>query len=96
MLAIATPIAAAAKEQSSNFLVSPNVGLMIWTLIAFFVRSTFKIFPLYPLMSICNSLKTLLKRKLLQKFPLKSCVVLPINLDKGVLSTVTNIPACIR
>ena len=37
MLAIATPIAAAAKEQSSNFLVSPNVGLMIWTLIAFFV-----------------------------------------------------------
>jgi F-type H+-transporting ATPase subunit b len=27
----------AAKEQSSNFLVSPNVGLMIWTLLAFFV-----------------------------------------------------------
>jgi F-type H+-transporting ATPase subunit b len=27
----------AAKEESSNFLVSPNVGLMIWTLIAFVV-----------------------------------------------------------
>ena len=30
-------IVAAAKEGSSNFLVSPNVGLMIWTLIAFLV-----------------------------------------------------------
>jgi F-type H+-transporting ATPase subunit b len=27
----------AAKEESSNFLVSPSVGLMIWTLLAFFV-----------------------------------------------------------
>ena len=27
--------AAAAEEESSNFLVSPNVGLMIWTLLAF-------------------------------------------------------------
>jgi F-type H+-transporting ATPase subunit b len=35
MLAIATPLAAAAAEESSNFLVSPDVGLMIWTLIAF-------------------------------------------------------------
>ena len=36
MLAIVTPLAAdAAKEESSNFLVSPDVGLMIWTLIAF-------------------------------------------------------------
>ena len=25
-----------AAESSSNFLVSPNVGLMIWTLLAFF------------------------------------------------------------
>src|SRR3954451_18235408 len=29
--------AAAADEESSNFLVSPNVGLMIWTLLAFLV-----------------------------------------------------------
>jgi F-type H+-transporting ATPase subunit b len=29
-------VLAAAKEQSSNFLVSPNVGLMLWTLLAFF------------------------------------------------------------
>ncbi|HEX7300781.1 MAG TPA: F0F1 ATP synthase subunit B [Solirubrobacteraceae bacterium] len=35
MFAIATPLAAAASEESSNFLVSPDVGLMIWTLIAF-------------------------------------------------------------
>src|SRR6266545_1551988 len=36
MLAIVTTFAAdAAKEESSNFLVSPDVGLMIWTLIAF-------------------------------------------------------------
>jgi F-type H+-transporting ATPase subunit b len=27
----------AAKEESSNFLVSPSIGLMIWTLLAFFV-----------------------------------------------------------
>ena len=27
--------AAAAEEESSNFLVSPSVGLMIWTLLAF-------------------------------------------------------------
>jgi F-type H+-transporting ATPase subunit b len=32
------PLAAdAAKEESSNFLVSPDVGLMIWTLLAFLV-----------------------------------------------------------
>jgi F-type H+-transporting ATPase subunit b len=38
MLAIVLPIAAdAAKEESSNFLVSPDVGLMIWTLLAFLV-----------------------------------------------------------
>ena len=38
MLALVTPLAAdAAQEESSNFLVSPNVGLMIWTLLAFFV-----------------------------------------------------------
>jgi F-type H+-transporting ATPase subunit b len=35
MLAIAQPVVAA--EQSSNFLVSPNLGLMLWTLLAFFV-----------------------------------------------------------
>jgi F-type H+-transporting ATPase subunit b len=29
------PLAQAAEEESSNFLVSPNVGLMIWTLLAF-------------------------------------------------------------
>ncbi|MDX6686824.1 MAG: F-type H+-transporting ATPase subunit b [Baekduia sp.] len=33
---IITPLAAAAQE-SSNFLVSPDVGLMIWTLLAFLV-----------------------------------------------------------
>jgi F-type H+-transporting ATPase subunit b len=27
----------AAQEESSNFLVSPDVGLMLWTLLAFFV-----------------------------------------------------------
>lgn len=38
MLAIVTPLAAdAAKEESSNFLISPDVGLMIWTLIAFLI-----------------------------------------------------------
>ena len=37
MLAIVTPLAQAAEEESSNFLVSPNVGLMIWTLLAFLV-----------------------------------------------------------
>jgi F-type H+-transporting ATPase subunit b len=37
MLAIVTPIAQSAEEESSNFLVSPNVGLMIWTVLAFFV-----------------------------------------------------------
>jgi F-type H+-transporting ATPase subunit b len=38
MLAFLTPLAQAAEsaeEESSNFLVSPDVGLMIWTLIAF-------------------------------------------------------------
>src|SRR3954453_16753436 len=29
--------AQSAEDQSSNFLVSPNVGLMIWTLLAFIV-----------------------------------------------------------
>src|SRR6185295_13638773 len=29
--------AKSAEEESSNFLVSPNVGLMIWTLLAFIV-----------------------------------------------------------
>ena len=37
MLAIVTPLAQAAKEESSNFLVSPDVGLMIWTFLAFLV-----------------------------------------------------------
>ena len=38
MIATVLPLAAdAAEEQSSNFLVSPNVGLMIWTLLAFIV-----------------------------------------------------------
>ncbi len=38
MLATVLPLAAdAAKQESSNFLVSPNVGLMIWTLLAFLV-----------------------------------------------------------
>src|ERR671935_788743 len=32
---IITAAADAAKEESSNFLVSPDVGLMIWTLLAF-------------------------------------------------------------
>jgi F-type H+-transporting ATPase subunit b len=31
------PTVLAATNQSSNFLVSPNVGLMVWTLLAFFV-----------------------------------------------------------
>src|SRR3954470_18176984 len=29
--------AQSAEDQSSNFLVSPNVGLMIWTLLAFII-----------------------------------------------------------
>jgi F-type H+-transporting ATPase subunit b len=37
MLAVVTPLAQAAEEESSNFLVSPDVGLMIWTLLAFIV-----------------------------------------------------------
>ena len=38
MLALVTPLAATTTtEENSNFLVSPNVGLMIWTLIAFLV-----------------------------------------------------------
>jgi F-type H+-transporting ATPase subunit b len=40
MLALITPLAQAttsAEEESSNFLVSPNVGLMIWTFLAFIV-----------------------------------------------------------
>jgi F-type H+-transporting ATPase subunit b len=38
MLAVISTVLAAAdpaKEESSNFLVSPDVGLMIWTLVAF-------------------------------------------------------------
>lgn len=37
--ALLLPLAAAegGEEESSNFLVSPDVGLMIWTLLAFFV-----------------------------------------------------------
>src|SRR3954464_5886452 len=31
------PLAQSAEDESSNFLVSPNVGLMIWTLLSFFV-----------------------------------------------------------
>jgi F-type H+-transporting ATPase subunit b len=37
---IITPLVAAsdaAKEESSNFLVSPDIGLMIWTVLAFLV-----------------------------------------------------------
>ena len=35
---ITAPLAAdAAQDKSSNFLVSPDVGLMIWTLLVFFV-----------------------------------------------------------
>jgi F-type H+-transporting ATPase subunit b len=39
MLAVLTslPLAATSAGGSSNFLVSPNVGLMIWTLLAFLV-----------------------------------------------------------
>jgi F-type H+-transporting ATPase subunit b len=39
MLDIVTPLAQATTttEESSNFLVSPDVGLMIWTLLAFLV-----------------------------------------------------------
>ena len=37
MLAIVTPLAQAAKQESSNFLVSPSLGLMVWTLLAFIV-----------------------------------------------------------
>jgi len=38
MLAFVTPLAQAEpEEESSNFLVSPDVGLMIWTLLAFLV-----------------------------------------------------------
>jgi F-type H+-transporting ATPase subunit b len=34
---IATAAEAATEEENSNFLVSPDVGLMIWLLLAFFV-----------------------------------------------------------
>jgi F-type H+-transporting ATPase subunit b len=37
MLAFIPLAADAAKEESSNFLVSPDVGLMIWTFLAFIV-----------------------------------------------------------
>ena len=36
-LVIATAAEAATEEESGNFLVSPDVGLMIWLLLAFFV-----------------------------------------------------------
>ena len=45
MLALILPLAqtttTSAEEESSNFLVSPNVGLMIWTLLAFLVTLWF-------------------------------------------------------
>jgi F-type H+-transporting ATPase subunit b len=46
MLSLILPLAQsdtahAAEEESSNFLVSPNVGLMIWTLLAFLVTLWF-------------------------------------------------------
>jgi F-type H+-transporting ATPase subunit b len=34
---IAVPLAAAAEDKGGSFLVSPNVGLMVWTLIVFAV-----------------------------------------------------------
>src|ERR671932_428153 len=37
VLAQAAPPGQSAEDQSSNFLVSPNIGLMIWTLLAFLV-----------------------------------------------------------
>ena len=38
MLALVTPLAATTTTtENSNFLVSPNVGLMIWTVLAFLV-----------------------------------------------------------
>jgi F-type H+-transporting ATPase subunit b len=38
LIGLITPLAAdAAKDKSSNFLVSPDIGLMIWTLLAFLV-----------------------------------------------------------
>ena len=37
LIGVITAATDAAKEESSNFLVSPNVGLMIWTLLAFLV-----------------------------------------------------------
>ncbi len=39
MFSLILPLAAteAAADESSNFLVSPDVGLMIWTFLAFFV-----------------------------------------------------------
>src|ERR1700712_4723941 len=37
LIGIITPLAAAAEEENSNFLVSPDVGLMLWTLLAFVI-----------------------------------------------------------
>src|SRR3954451_14205614 len=38
LIGLITPLAAdAAKDKSSTFLVSPDIGLMIWTLLAFLV-----------------------------------------------------------
>ena len=34
-LIVALPLAAAAEEEGGSFLVSPNLGLMIWTLLVF-------------------------------------------------------------
>lgn len=46
---------AAAKEGGSNFLVSPDVGLMIWTLIAFF--AAFFILRKYAFPAISDALE---------------------------------------
>jgi F-type H+-transporting ATPase subunit b len=37
MPAAITTVAAAAKESSGNFLVQPGLGVMIWTLVTFFI-----------------------------------------------------------
>src|SRR4051794_26864385 len=52
---IITPLAQAAEEENSNFLVSPDVGLMIWTLLAFLV--TFFLLPKLALPRISEALE---------------------------------------
>ena len=37
LLATLTPVLAAKKSGGGTFLVSPSVGLMLWTLLAFFI-----------------------------------------------------------